>query len=217
MSRRILVSAQASCNDYSFELAKAATTQSQEMASISTGPLTLTRVGGSASYRYMRLTIFQAQAAFLCVIFLSSCASLDAGSAISDGSQALEQAKLNEASTYARYKYAKASMMLDAAKERNGYGEYRIARVWADKAKALASEAQQTAKIRKNMEDRKKRIKEASQKNRKVRSKKKKTTSKRPTKKANTNSGERKRLKLLPPPRTKRKLLPPKRTSEELL
>jgi len=164
----------------------------------------------------MRVQIFQALIITVCGFALSNCASLDAQAAISNSTNALAQAEQHEASKYARYSYTKAELMLQAAKIRNGYGEYGIAQQWAKQAQVLATEAKRTAKSRKNLEDQKKRIKRAVKTGSVPRTQKtpEKTNSPKTNKK--TSVPPRKRRKLLPPPRPKRKLLPPKRPSGEL-
>lgn len=147
----------------------------------------------------------------------AGCAALDANSAIADGETALQAAKAQQAPEYARYAYKKADLLLNAAKERNGYGEYLIAQQWAATAKSLAKEAEQTAKARKNLEAQKKRIKKASESLKRKRLTPPKPNS--PAEKAVVAPPKKpatKRRKLLPPSRPSRRLLPPKRSGEDL-
>ena len=159
----------------------------------------------------MRVHIFQALALTICAWSFVSCAALDAKVAISDGTHAVQEAERYEASKYARYSYAKAELMLNAAKVRNGYGDYAIAQKWAKEAQSLAGQAKQKAKSRKNLEDQKNRVKGATKKRPAKRLPKTPKASKSPASGNPVTTPPRKRMKLLPPPRTKRKLLPPKR------
>jgi hypothetical protein len=158
----------------------------------------------------MRVHIFQALALTICAWSVASCAAIEANVAISDGINAVQEAERYEASKYARYSYAKAELMLNAAKVRNGYGDYAIAQKWAKEAQTLAGQAKQKAKSRKNLEDQKNRVKSATKKRPEKRLPK---ASKSPASGNQATTPPRKRMKLLPPPRTKRKLLPPKRGS----
>ena len=161
----------------------------------------------------MRVHILQALTLTVCVWSFASCAALDAKVAISDGINAVQEAERYEASKYARYSYAKAELMLNAAKVRNGYGDFRIAQKWAEKAQTLAGQAKQKAKSRKNLEDRKNRVKRATKKRPVKGALKTPKASKTPSSGSPKATSPRKRIKLLPPPKTKRKLLPPKRGS----
>lgn len=146
------------------------------------------------------------------------CASLDASHAINASAKALQAAENQGAAKYARYKYTKAELLLTAAKERNGHGDFRIAQEWAGKAKVLASDAEQTARSRKNLEEQKDRIKRAAERNEKTTPKSVSPTVKRKVKKtsgAKPSKPQPQRKRLLPPPRNKRRLLPPKRPTED--
>ncbi|MEC8022632.1 MAG: hypothetical protein VX223_01770 [Myxococcota bacterium] len=149
---------------------------------------------------------------------LMCCASLDASNAIDASAKALLAAENQGAAEYARYKYTKAELLLTAAKIRNGHGDFQIAQEWAGKAQLLASDAEQTARSRKNLEEQKDRIKRAAERSEKATPKNVAPKLNREGKKTNSAKPRKpqpKRKRLLPPPRNKRRLLPPKRPTED--
>jgi len=96
-------------------------------------------------------------ATFLVSAALGGCGPVSAASAISDGTKQLEAAERSEAEKHARYHYTKARLLLTEAKRRNGYGEYEVARQWAEEAAGLANEAYRTARARQELQRRKER------------------------------------------------------------
>lgn len=133
------------------------------------------------------------------------CGPVNAASAISDGTAFLAQAERQGAPKYARYEYHKANAYLDEAKIKNGYGEYEVARRYAQQASELAVEAKKTSIRRRDLELRRLKGKQQFQKRfkdrkRRVRKTKdpKKPKVKRPLKPPST-----KRLPVRPP------ILPP--------
>ena len=90
---------------------------------------------------------------------LTACGPINAASAIADGESQLARAKAIDAATHAKYHYTKARLLLVEAKQRNGYGEYQVAREWANEARELASEAFRTARARQELKRRRIRVK----------------------------------------------------------
>lgn len=80
------------------------------------------------------------------------CGPIQASTAISDGTNAVEEARRQGAEKYARYEFVKAIALLEEAKLKNGYGEFEIARQYAEQATELGREAGRTAARRRDLE-----------------------------------------------------------------
>ncbi len=87
----------------------------------------------------------------------TACAPLAAHDRLSELTSILGEAQREEAEKYARYEFAKASLYLDEARAKNGYGDYATAEVYATEGTELARTALQTAKQRRDLERRRKR------------------------------------------------------------
>ncbi len=137
-------------------------------------------------------------------LLAAGCGAIDASTAITDCSSVLVEAEQKGATRYARYEYYKASAYLQQAKLKNGYGEYHVARVWAQRAGDLAKEARSTASRRRDLELRRIRGKQKFQQKhspkRKPIRRKAKPNAKRPIKTAPAKpAAPIKRRQLLPP------------------
>ena len=96
-------------------------------------------------------------------LLLTGCGPVQAATAISDSMRAIEQAEREGADEYAQYSFYKARAFLDEAKIKNGYGEYEIARQYANQSEALAQEAARNAKQRRDLEQRRLRRRQRTQ------------------------------------------------------
>lgn len=84
----------------------------------------------------------------------AGCAPVQASTAIADGTRMIEEAERTGAAEYARYEYHKALEFIGAAKRKNGFGDYYVARIWAQKASEFARDAKATANRRRDLEQR---------------------------------------------------------------
>jgi len=138
---------------------------------------------------------------------LVGCGAVNATAAITDSSAVLVEAEQKGATRYARYEYYKATAYLAQAKNKNGYGEFQVAKAWAERAGELAKEARETASRRRDLELRRIRGKQQFQRKHNPRRKTprrirpKNPNIKRPLK-TPTKTGPVKRRKLLPPTMT---------------
>ena len=81
----------------------------------------------------------------LVMLLASGCGPIQATTAISRAEEELLTAKLAEADQLAPYEYTKADLFLKFAKERQGFAEYREARLFAEEAQRLAVRAKEKA------------------------------------------------------------------------
>lgn len=72
---------------------------------------------------------------------LSACAPLNASTAIREAETHMDQARRQNADTYAPYEYYSALAYLTKAKKTEGYSEFGIAEQYGVKAKELAIKA----------------------------------------------------------------------------
>ncbi|MBT9561084.1 MAG: DUF4398 domain-containing protein [Myxococcales bacterium] len=87
----------------------------------------------------------------------SACAPLAAHDRLGELSTILGEAEREEAPKYARYEFTKASLYLEEARAKNGYGDYATAEAYATEGSEYARTALQTAKQRRDLERRRKR------------------------------------------------------------
>lgn len=87
---------------------------------------------------------------------LQACGPIQATTAIARAEQELTTARLASADELAPYEYTKADLYLKYAKERQGFAEFRAARLFAEEAQRLAVQAKDKAPIKLRQKVRKK-------------------------------------------------------------